>query len=171
MLGAWMRGLISFGLCLFGMATACPAQIWITQPQATPLCGCAPTTAIRAASIAPQPIFYDTPPPVFYDYGHGYGPSGPVSPQRSCPPWRPCGPKQSFGSNWLFRQGYAGADFRPACARHDDCLASGMSSRYACDRQFLWDLDAACCCSSRPWLCRFKARQYYLGVRLFGWMY
>ncbi len=163
--------LISLGLCLFGMVAASPAQSWAPPAAAVPPCDCGPTTIVSPYSVAPQPMFSDAPPPVFYDSGYGYHPMTSAMPQRSCPPWRPCGPGQSFGGNRLFKQGYAGADFRSACARHDDCLMSGRCSRYGCDRQFLADLDAACGCSSRPWLCRLKARKYYLGVRLFGWLY
>jgi hypothetical protein len=48
---------------------------------------------------------------------------------------------------------------------------SGCTSRKCCDKLFLWELDASCDYSAFPILCRMKARQYYLGVRLFGWMY
>jgi hypothetical protein len=92
-------------------------------------------------------------------------------PRRSCPPWRPCGPQESFGGNWWVKQGFAGADFRGACSNHDDCLMSGCYSRKECDRMFLARLDQACDCSAFPILCRIKAREYYLGVRLFGWMF
>ena len=163
--------LISVCLCLFGMVNPGFAQSWGPATSVAPPCGCGPTTIIAPSTIAPQPMFYDAPPPVFYDPGYGYNSMAPAMPRRPCPPWRPCGPGESFGGNRLFKQGYAGADFRPACAQHDACLMSGRCSRYQCDRQFLDNLDAACCCSSRPWLCRLKARKYYLGVRLFGWLY
>jgi len=88
-----------------------------------------------------------------------------------CPPWRPCGPGNSWGGNRLFRQGMTGADFRPACAAHDACFANPGVPRKCCDRQYLANLQAACDCSANPILCRMKAKQLYVGVRLFGGLY
>lgn len=117
----------------------------------------------------PQPTISPVSPPVIMDYGTpAY--AAPM-PRRSCPPWRPCGPQESFGGNWWVKQGFAGADFRGICANHDACLMSGCYSRKECDRMFLAGLDQACDCSRFPILCRIKAREYYLGVRLFGWMF
>src|SRR5690606_4207497 len=46
----------------------------------------------------------------------------------------PCGPP---GLEWMFPQGFAGADFRYACARHDMCYTYGAyGGRRACDQQF-----------------------------------
>ncbi len=84
-----------------------------------------------------------------------------------CPPWRPCGPGNSWGGNPLFVQGIGGADFRPACAAHDACLANGYS-RKECDRMLYDGMLSSCACSDHPLLCRHKARMYYLGSRLFG---
>ena len=83
------------------------------------------------------------------------------------PSWRPCGPGNSCGGNRLIRQGFYGADFRPACACHDACLASGVP-RKECDQQFLCNMCAACECSSNPRACQRKARMYYRATRLFG---
>lgn len=107
---------------------------------------------------APGPMLYEVPQPM-------------PMPRRSCPPWRPCGPQESFGGNWLVKQGFAGADFRGACDFHDRCLLSGCTDRKTCDKMFLAYLDNACNCSAFPILCRIKAREMYLGVRLFGWLY
>ena len=85
----------------------------------------------------------------------------------SCPPWRPCGAGNSFGGNRLVPQGFFGVDFRPACATHDACLASGASRR-DCDRRFYGQLKSACSNSSNPALCRAKAFQYFVAVRLFS---
>jgi hypothetical protein len=93
---------------------------------------------------------------------------GPIWPERSCPWWRPCGPNQSWGSNWLFYQGAYGADFRPACQTHDDCLMNPWNSRKACDRALYEGMAAECANSSHPALCMLKAKKYYVGVRLFG---
>ena len=84
-----------------------------------------------------------------------------------CAPWRPCGPGNSFGGNQLIGQGYYGADFRPTCAAHDACLASGVSRRH-CDRQFYNNMNCACEGSTHPFLCRMKAFQYFAAARLFG---
>lgn len=87
-----------------------------------------------------------------------------------CPPWRPCGPGNSFGGNRLLPQGGFGADFRPSCATHDACLASGRSRR-ECDREFYNSMNCACESSRHPFLCRMRAFRYYAGVRLFGGLY
>lgn len=89
---------------------------------------------------------------------------------RQCPPWRPCGPGNSFGGNRWLAQGGFGADFRPSCARHDACLASG-ASRAQCDRVFYRSMNQACDSSRHPLLCRMRAFKYYAGARLFGGIY
>jgi hypothetical protein len=107
--------------------------------------------------VAPGAFMPDVPPP-------GYQPwMG-----RSCPPWRPCGPANSFGANWLFYQGAYGADFRTACQNHDDCLMNPWNSRKACDRAFLDQMSAECANSTHPALCMWKAHKYYVAVRAFG---
>lgn len=87
-----------------------------------------------------------------------------------CPPWRPCGAGNSWGGNRLIGQQFFGVDFRPSCATHDACLASGVP-RYQCDRQFLANMNCACGSSSHPFLCRMKAFQFYAGARVFGGLY
>lgn len=89
---------------------------------------------------------------------------------RGCPPWRPCGPGNSFGGNRLIGQGFYGADFRPACAAHDACLGSG-GSRWNCDQQFLDNMNCACENSNHPVLCRMKAYKYFLATRVLGGLY
>lgn len=139
-------------------------------PAAAPVLQTGPSLDPYAAPYpTPSPFPPVMSPPVVYDYGYDT-PMAPT-PYRPCPPWRPCGPKDSFGRNWLIPQGFLGADFRPACANHDACLASGCYSRKACDRMYLANLDCACNDSMFPFLCRLEARKCYLGVRLFGWMY
>jgi len=88
-----------------------------------------------------------------------------------CPPWRPCGGQNTFGGNLWMPQGFYGVDFRPACARHDECLANPYNSRLGCDQQFLAGMYDACDCSPHPLLCRHKARMYYFGTRAFGTIY
>ena len=87
-----------------------------------------------------------------------------------CPPWRPCGPGNSFGGNRLIGQSGFGADFRPSCASHDACLASGASRRQ-CDRQFYSHMRCACENSPHPVLCRMKAFKFFAGARIFGGLY
>jgi hypothetical protein len=142
-----------------------PRELSLTQPlpapsepkrePSPPAAGPSPSLALPSAA-----------PPVVIDYGYAL-----PSAEYRCPPWRPCGPHESFGGNWLVPQGFAGADFRPACARHDACLMSGCFSRKACDRMFLADMDCACNCSMFPFLCRLEARKCYLCARLFGWLW
>jgi hypothetical protein len=87
-----------------------------------------------------------------------------------CPPWRPCGPGNTWGGNRLIGQRSFGADFRPSCATHDACLASGVP-RAECDRRFHANMRSACQSSNHPFLCRMKAFKYYAAARLFGGVY
>lgn len=84
-----------------------------------------------------------------------------------CPAWRPCGAGNTWGGNRFCKQGFYGADFRPACQCHDECLLSGACRR-DCDQQFLCHMYDACECSYNPRACRRKARMYYYGARIFG---
>lgn len=71
---------------------------------------------------------------------------------------RPCGPaRMTSPLKFLIPQGIAGADFRPACRRHDACYDTAGANRHACDRQFQRDLIAACDRSRCPLFCRFVA--------------
>ena len=117
---------------------------------------------------SPMPMPLSTPAPVIIDYGY---PAPMAGPYHRCPPWRPCGPQNSFGMNWLIPQGFAGADFRPSCQMHDECLMSGCYDRKTCDRMYLASMDCACNNSMFPLLCRLEARKCYLGVRMFGWLW
>jgi hypothetical protein len=81
---------------------------------------------------------------------------------------RPCGPANLPPAlQALVPQGHRGADFRPACRRHDDCYVYGGSKK-SCDRQFLNDLRSSCEASARPRACRRRVRRMYVAVRLFG---
>lgn len=77
----------------------------------------------------------------------------------------PCGP---VGLEWAIPQGFAGADFRPACARHDACYSMPGASRRECDRQFSRGLHAACGNSRHPILCHMTAGTMTVMTRLFG---
>ncbi len=90
--------------------------------------------------------------------------------QGNCPWWRPCGPGNSWGGNRLIGQGFGRVDYRPACARHDACLAAGIP-RHQCDRQFLGNMTSACSQSQHPLLCRLNAFKFYAGARIFGGLY
>lgn len=89
----------------------------------------------------------------------------------NCPPWRPCGPGNSYLGNRLVPQGFYGADFRSACAQHDACYATPGTDRAACDQQFLDNMLCACASSSNPRACERKARHYYRTARTFGGLY
>lgn len=96
--------------------------------------------------------------------------AGGASAEAQCPPWRPCGSGNTWGGNRFVQQGFYGADFRPACAKHDECLQS-CSDRRSCDQQFKCDMYDACECSCNPAKCRCKARCYYCMARMCGWIY
>jgi hypothetical protein len=83
----------------------------------------------------------------------------------SNPSYRPCGP--GYLNNIFVPQGFAGTDFRRACQKHDDCYEAGCD-RKACDDRFYNDMLGACECSDAPCLCRLRAWQWYVQVRLFG---
>lgn len=77
----------------------------------------------------------------------------------------PCGP---VGLEWAVPQGFAGADFRPACAVHDRCYSTPGVSRHDCDRQFSRSLKAACNQSRHPFLCRMTTCTMSVATKLFG---
>jgi|GEM_PF-4517754 len=137
----------------------------VTPPLRAPA---SPAWTPPPATTGPTYVAPAAPPVIYYESMPMYAAP---SPGYHCPPWRPCGPSESYGGNWLFHQTFAGADFRPACARHDACLMNGCTSRRCCDKQFLWELKQSCDNSAFPILCRMEARKYYLGVRLFGWLF
>ncbi|WP_165225430.1 hypothetical protein [Aquisphaera insulae] len=86
-----------------------------------------------------------------------------ASAQTPCPSYRPCGAGDTWTGNRLVKQGFFGADFRPACQGHDTCERAPRD----CDRQFLRDMYAACENSTDPSRCRRKARNYYMGSRVY----
>jgi len=82
---------------------------------------------------------------------------------------RPCGPDSLTGPlRKLVPQGVAGADFRPACVRHDACYDTYGANKVACDRKYLREMQCACKNSRRPILCRFTARVMYAVTRRGG---
>lgn len=81
----------------------------------------------------------------------------------------PCGPDWIVGSDRaLIPQTWYGADFRPACSRHDACLSGHCQNRKQCDRQFTADLRQACKYSSRPRECKRVTRLMSRAVRSYG---
>ena len=75
---------------------------------------------------------------------------------------RPCGPEAMRGPlRFLIPQGVAGADFRPACRRHDACYDTLGVNRAACDRRYHRAMQCACDQSRHPLFCRFVARVMY----------
>ena len=82
---------------------------------------------------------------------------------------RPCGPDCVKGPlRYLFFQGCAGADFRPACVGHDACYDRIDSDKDACVRCFLEEMLAECENSKHPRNARFRAKMAYLAVKFFG---
>ena len=71
---------------------------------------------------------------------------------------RPCGPDSMTGPlRLLVPQGVYGADFRPACRRHDACYDTPGTSKAACDRAYRAEMRSACANSRTPRLCRLVA--------------
>jgi hypothetical protein len=69
-------------------------------------------------------------------------------------------------------------DFHDACVEHDACYAAGGSAaqRRACDNAFLSAMQAYCNATYTPreagyYHCHSKAKLYYAGVRLGGWLF
>lgn len=80
---------------------------------------------------------------------------------------RPCGPDGLQGPlRYLIPQGVAGADFRPACRRHDACYGVPGADRNQCDKRFLRDMQCACNNSRHPVRCRITARLMYTATRV-----
>ena len=89
---------------------------------------------------------------------------------EAAPLRRPCGPNSMPKVlKLLIPQGAAGADFRPACRKHDSCYKKGSGkSKSQCDCQFRIDMLKACDCSRRPKRCRRRAKVMYWAVDRFG---
>jgi hypothetical protein len=67
-------------------------------------------------------------------------------------------------------QGFFGADFRPACRRHDYAYA-GPGSRRIFDSRLERELLQACRQSRFPLGCRVTAKAMAVGTKLFGGLY
>lgn len=80
---------------------------------------------------------------------------------------RPCGPGVL---NLLVPQEFMGADFRPACRKHDRCYASSTSRR-VCDDRFERDMLRACRCSRFPLGCRMMAKMMGTTTKVWGGLY
>jgi len=81
----------------------------------------------------------------------------------------PCGPNWILGADrLLIPQEWYGANFRPACNKHDACVRIPGQSRFQCDRRFWRDIRSECRYSARPQECRRVAGAMYLVSRFFG---
>ncbi len=81
---------------------------------------------------------------------------------------RPCGPDSLTGPlRMLIPQGVGGADFRPACRRHDACYDTPGSNKTQCDRRYRREMLGTCRNSRHPILCRMTANLMY-GFTAFG---
>jgi hypothetical protein len=79
---------------------------------------------------------------------------------------RPCGPGTRRNLIRLFiPQGFAGADFKPACREHDHCYGLKGADKAACDAAMYAQMLCACENSRRPRLCRLTARLMYRSVQ------
>lgn len=79
---------------------------------------------------------------------------------------RPCGPGTRRNLIRLFiPQGFAGADFKPACREHDNCYGLKGADKAACDAAMHAQMLCACGNSRRPRLCRLTANIMYSSVR------
>ncbi len=90
--------------------------------------------------------------------GRGGSPNGGASPwcgprpTAGCvrkPNLRPDGQPWGYGcgdekSDWIVPDSYDGADFLPACRRHDTCYETCGANKGACDRGLYSDLVTAC---------------------------
>ena len=82
---------------------------------------------------------------------------------------RPCGPDAIKGPlRYLFFQGCAGADFRPACRRHDLGYDTLGADKTAVDLRFRDELLEESKKSKFPCFARYRARLGYFGVSVVG---
>ncbi|MCA9240193.1 MAG: hypothetical protein KDA37_08340 [Planctomycetales bacterium] len=81
----------------------------------------------------------------------------------------PCGPENLPPAiKRMIPQEFHGADFRPACRRHDRCYGAPGANKCACDLRFLKDLNSACNCSEHPVACRAVSCLYFVSVKVGG---
>ncbi|MEE9548735.1 MAG: hypothetical protein V3V68_05205 [Nitrosomonadaceae bacterium] len=82
--------------------------------------------------------------------------------------WRPCGAGSSYNPHRLIPQGWKGADFRSACAKHDKHYREQSVTRAQADSEFLQDMLSQSKYSKRPEQAKRVARFMYRAVRRFG---
>lgn len=80
---------------------------------------------------------------------------------------RPCGPADSKIKKFI-PQGWRGAEFKPACRKHDACYVMPGTNRVVCDKQFQQDLLASCANSKRPRQCERVVNLMHKAVDRFG---
>lgn len=82
--------------------------------------------------------------------------------------WRPCGAGSSYRAHRLIPQGWKGADFRSACAKHDRHYREKDVPKAQADREFLRDMLAQAKYSKRPAQAKAVARFMYRATKRFG---
>ncbi|KKN17627.1 hypothetical protein LCGC14_0963790 [marine sediment metagenome] len=82
--------------------------------------------------------------------------------------WRPCGSGSDYRAHRLVPQGWKGADFRSACAKHDHHYRERGITKAQADCEFLQDMLAQCKYSKRPRQAKHVARFMYRAVRRYG---
>ncbi|KKL57081.1 hypothetical protein LCGC14_2238970 [marine sediment metagenome] len=82
--------------------------------------------------------------------------------------WRPCGSGSDYRAHRFIPQGWKGADFRSACAKHDKHYREQTITRVQADKIFLQDLLTQSKYSRRPRQAERVARFMYKAVRRYG---
>ena len=82
--------------------------------------------------------------------------------------WRPCGSGSDYRAHRFIPQGWKGADFRSACAKHDKHYREQDVTKAQADNEFLRDLLTQSKYSRRPRQAERVARFMYKAVRRYG---
>ena len=82
--------------------------------------------------------------------------------------WRPCGSGSDYKAHRFIPQGWKGADFRSACAKHDKHYREQDVTKAQADNEFLRDLLTQSKYSKRPRQAERVARFMYRAVRCYG---
>ncbi len=82
--------------------------------------------------------------------------------------WRPCGSGSDYRAHRFIPQGWKGADFRSACAKHDKHYREQDVTKAQADNEFLQDMLIQAKYSRRPRQAERVARFMYKAVRRYG---
>ena len=82
--------------------------------------------------------------------------------------WRPCGSGSDYRAHKFIPQGWKGADFRSACAKHDKHYREQDVTKAQADQEFLQGMLAQAKYSKRPRQAERVARFMYRAVRRYG---